>query len=178
MLLFSSVMKKHTLAIPTTAEHQNMLTFLPPLLKGVLSASLLLVNTLVMCCPLLFLSLFKLIIPVPAFRQIVSHFINSLAEGWISCNSTWMRYTQKLDYTVEGFENLDPNGWYLVIANHQSWADITIMQHLLNKKIPLMKFFLKKCLVNFRTKKSRFCKCWTISPIMALIYVSRYRRAT
>jgi 1-acyl-sn-glycerol-3-phosphate acyltransferase len=38
-------------------------------------------------------------------------------------------------------------GWYLVNCNHQSWADILVLQHLLTRRIPLLKFFLKQQLV-------------------------------
>ena len=39
------------------------------------------------------------------------------------------------------------NGWYLVVSNHQSWVDILVMQHLLNRRIPLLKFFIKRDLI-------------------------------
>lgn len=35
----------------------------------------------------------------------------------------------------------------MVIANHQSWVDIVILQRVLNRKIPFLKFFLKKELI-------------------------------
>jgi len=35
----------------------------------------------------------------------------------------------------------------MVIANHQSWVDILILQRVLNRKIPFLKFFLKKELI-------------------------------
>ena len=124
-----------------------MLSFLPYTLKGIIAATLLILNTLVLCGPLFLFALLKLIIPIPAFRHATGKVVNSIAELWITFNSGWMRLTQKLNYNVEGLESLDPEGWYLVTANHQSWADITIMQHLLNRKIPLMKFFLKKELI-------------------------------
>lgn len=125
-----------------------MLSFLPYPLKGLLAASLLILNTLVMAGPLCFFALLKLILlPFPPCRRWLSRIINGIAELWITLNSGWMRLTQKLDYRVEGLEKLNPHGWYLVTANHQSWADIMIMQHVLNRRIPFMKFFLKQELI-------------------------------
>jgi len=46
-----------------------------------------------------------------------------------------------------GGEGLNYNGWYLVVSNHQSWVDILVMQHLLNRRIPLLKFFIKRELI-------------------------------
>jgi 1-acyl-sn-glycerol-3-phosphate acyltransferase len=38
-------------------------------------------------------------------------------------------------------------GWYLVNSNHQSWVDIFVLQHLLNRKIPFLKFLIKQELI-------------------------------
>jgi 1-acyl-sn-glycerol-3-phosphate acyltransferase len=35
----------------------------------------------------------------------------------------------------------------MVSCNHQSWVDIFVLQHLLNRRIPLLKFFLKRQLL-------------------------------
>ncbi len=55
--------------------------------------------------------------------------------------------TQKTEWDVQGGEGLNYNGWYLVVSNHQSWVDILVMQHLLNRRIPLLKFFIKRELI-------------------------------
>jgi 1-acyl-sn-glycerol-3-phosphate acyltransferase len=34
-----------------------------------------------------------------------------------------------------------------VIANHQSWGDIVLLQHVLNRRIPFLRFFLKRSLI-------------------------------
>ena len=36
------------------------------------------------------------------------------------------------------------NGHYLVLANHQSWVDILVLQKVFNRRIPLLRFFLKR----------------------------------
>ena len=45
------------------------------------------------------------------------------------------------DVRMEG--NYSPRGWYLVSCNHQSWVDILVLQKVFNRKIPLLKFFIK-----------------------------------
>jgi 1-acyl-sn-glycerol-3-phosphate acyltransferase len=54
-----------------------------------------------------------------------------------------MGLTQRTQWDVEGIAGLDPQGWYLVNSNHQTWVDIFVLQHLLNRRIPLLKFFIK-----------------------------------
>ena len=46
-----------------------------------------------------------------------------------------------------GSLDLDPVGWYLVMANHQSWVDILLLQNIFHARIPMLKFFLKKELI-------------------------------
>ncbi|KAA3664006.1 MAG: acyltransferase [Chloroflexi bacterium] len=123
-----------------------MLNFLPPFLVGSLSASLLILNTLFWCLPLYFIILLKLF-PIKAWQTGCTKLIIWLAEMWITCNSGIMWLTQRTEWEVTGLENLKHDDWYLVIANHQSWADIVVMQHVLNRRIPFLKFFIKQELI-------------------------------
>jgi 1-acyl-sn-glycerol-3-phosphate acyltransferase len=86
-------------------------------------------------------------LPFASLRRLFDRVLPWLAENWISCNSAWMHLTQKTKWDVQGLTGLNYNGWYLIISNHQSWVDIFVMQHLLNRRIPLMKFFLKRELI-------------------------------
>lgn len=58
-----------------------------------------------------------------------------------------MKLTQQLTLDVKGLSSLKKDGWYLVTSNHQSWADITLLQHILNRRIPMLKFFIKQELI-------------------------------
>jgi 1-acyl-sn-glycerol-3-phosphate acyltransferase len=52
-----------------------------------------------------------------------------------------------VDWRLEGLEQLDPRGWYLITANHQSWVDIFVLQRTLKGRTPFLKFFLKQQLI-------------------------------
>jgi len=43
-------------------------------------------------------------------------------------------------------ENLKKQHWYIATSNHQSWGDIFILQKITNKKVPLLRFFMKDVL--------------------------------
>ena len=124
-----------------------MLGFLPPVLRGVIAFTLLLVNTLFWCLLLFVFALVKLAIPLAAVRPFLDRTLNAIATSWIACNSAWMRLTQRTEWDVEGIDALSYEGWYLVNSNHQSWVDIFVLQHLLNRRIPMLKFFLKRQLL-------------------------------
>jgi 1-acyl-sn-glycerol-3-phosphate acyltransferase len=124
-----------------------MLSFLPPVVRGIIAATLLGINTLLWCALLFVVALIKLVIPLKPVRAVVDRVLNWIAANWIACNSGWMRLTQRTRWDVAGLDGLEYQGWYMVNCNHQTWVDIFVLQHLLNRRIPLLKFFLKRQLI-------------------------------
>ncbi|MBY6192816.1 acyltransferase [Marinobacter hydrocarbonoclasticus] len=124
-----------------------MLDFLPAPLKGILAVLLILTNTLLFLPLLLLVALAKLIVPVLPFRKACTIVLNAIAWYWIGFNNTLMNLLHRVEWDVRGAEELSKEHWYFVTCNHQSWADIPAIQYVLNSKIPLLKFFLKKQLI-------------------------------
>ena len=124
-----------------------MLNFLPGWLVGCVSMSLLALNVLLWVSILLVFSFLKFILPIRPLTKAFDKILPRIAENWISGNVLWMNLTQKTVWDVQGLEDLNYRGWYLVVSNHQSWTDIFVLQKLLNRRIPLMKFFLKRELI-------------------------------
>jgi 1-acyl-sn-glycerol-3-phosphate acyltransferase len=124
-----------------------MLNFLPSYLLGAIAGLLLSVNVLVWVSILFVLTIPKFLLPIPSLRRVLNRILHWIGENWIACNSGWMGLTQKTQWDVQGLEGLNYNGWYLVVSNHQSWVDILVMSHLLNRRIPLLKFFIKRELI-------------------------------
>ena len=124
-----------------------MLDFLPAPLKGTLAALMILLNTLVLFPILLLFALLKLLFPVTAIRKGCTVVLNGIAKTWIGFNNLLMDLLHKVEWDVRGIETLSQKHWYFVTCNHQSWADIPAIQYVLNSRIPLLKFFLKKQLI-------------------------------
>ncbi len=124
-----------------------MLSFMPTPLIAVLATLLMVLNALFWVPILLLVAVVKLLIPVKAIRLRIDPVLLAIAEAWISCNSGWMALTQRTTWDVQGIDDLRYRSWYLVNCNHQSWVDILVLQHLLNRRIPLLKFFLKHELI-------------------------------
>lgn len=124
-----------------------MLNFLPAPLIGGLASIAIFINTLFWCLLLYLAAIMKLVVPIPAWRTQWTKIAIWLAEAWISGNSAWMWLTQRTDWRISGLDGLRYDEWYLVVANHQSWVDIFVLQHVFNKKIPFLKFFLKQELI-------------------------------
>ena len=124
-----------------------MLAFLPPFARGVVAASLLALNTLFWCGLVFLFALVKLVVPARPVRAAADRVLNGIATRWVSGNSAWMRLTQRTQWDVGGLDGLAYRGWYMINCNHQSWVDILVLQHLLNRRIPMLKFFLKHQLI-------------------------------
>lgn len=63
--------------------------------------------------------------------------------SWIGVNGWMYRFTQtRIDLGEDA--PLARNGHYLVLANHQSWVDILVLQKVFNRRIPFMRFFLEE----------------------------------
>ena len=124
-----------------------MLHFLPAPINGAIASTLMLLNILFWVPILLLVATVKLLLPFKRVRLVIDPLLLKIAEAWIAGNSGWMRLTQPLQWEVSGLQDLSKRQWYLVICNHQSWVDILVLQHVLNRRIPLLKFFLKKQLI-------------------------------
>jgi 1-acyl-sn-glycerol-3-phosphate acyltransferase len=101
-------------------------------------------NTLVHTLPLFAFALLKLLLPHAGARAAVSRVIIVLAESWIAVNSAMIATLTPARFEIEGLEGLSHEGWYLVLSNHQSWVDIPVLQRVFNRRIPFLKFFLKR----------------------------------
>lgn len=124
-----------------------MLSFLPSPLKGALSFLIYLVNTVLLTVPLILVSLLKFILPFRPAVVILDRILMGIAGLWIHINSLTTDLFCEIDWDIRGLDRLNPKKWYLVLSNHQSWVDILVLQKTLRKKIPMLKFFLKKELI-------------------------------
>ncbi|QRN04200.1 acyltransferase [Legionella sp. MW5194] len=114
-------------------------------LHGVLAIAVLTLSTFFFFIPMLFMGLLKLV-PSVRLKVFCTKVIDGIAFCWADVNKAYINATQPIDWQVSGLENLKRNDWYLLVANHQSWLDIVVLQCIFNRKIPMLKFFIKDSL--------------------------------
>jgi len=118
--------------------------------RGSLSLILYILNTVFWCIPLYVLAAAKAAVPLKSWSRLCSRILNAIAENWIWVNNQNQRLLAgKTRWDVQGIETLERSEWYLVLANHQSWVDILVLQRIFHRKIPFLKFFIKKELLWF-----------------------------
>ncbi|WP_345780834.1 acyltransferase [Pseudoxanthomonas sp.] len=105
---------------------------------------LIVLNTLVHALPLLAVGVVKAVLPLGAVRRACNPVLTGLAENWIAVNTAMIGAFTRTRFAIEGLDGLQRDGHYLVLANHQSWVDIVVLQKVFNRRIPLLRFFLKR----------------------------------
>jgi len=105
------------------------------------------VNTIVLCLLLCCLALGKWLAPTPGARDGVRKVLEKIAEAWISVNNLILSLYRNPAWDVGIPADLDRRGCYLVSCNHRSWVDILVLQRCFNRRLPLLRFFLKRELI-------------------------------
>lgn len=120
---------------------------MPKLIIGSFSFLLHVINTLFWVVPILVFALLKVLLPLPIVKKFLDKLLNGCASLWITCNGVVLQSTKTIEWDLELPKNLSTKDWYLVMANHQSWVDILVLQKVFNGQVPFLKFFLKQQLI-------------------------------
>ena len=140
-------------------------------LIGMSALPLLVINMIFWCTLLLLVGIIRLLIPINFWRQITTKITILIGECCIYCNNSWINILHRPNWNVEGLEFVDRGNWYLAISNHQSWADIFLLQYITNRKIPLLRFFMKDVLKWIPI-------VWIVGWSMNMPFLKRYSEET
>jgi 1-acyl-sn-glycerol-3-phosphate acyltransferase len=113
-------------------------------LKGAAALFIITISTIVLSTLVCLLGLLKFLAPTAKLRARVRYWLASLVELWTAINNAVLFLFRATSWDVEIPEGLDYRGCYIVSCNHQSWVDILVLQRCFNRKLPLLRFFLKK----------------------------------
>ena len=100
----------------------------------VLSIALTILVTVACSVPIILAGIVKLMLPVPSIWRSISVFADFMMYCWCEGLALLLRLNPYLKWDVEGLEGLNKKNWYLLISNHQSWADIVILCVLFRKQ--------------------------------------------
>jgi 1-acyl-sn-glycerol-3-phosphate acyltransferase len=119
-------------------------------LRGLLAITFLTIQTAFWCLPLYLIGLTRLAMPAGgATHRAISAYMERCVDGWVLCNRALFRVLRitTIDASFARADNLSRTGWFLILSNHQSWADILILQNIFLGLIPPLKFFTKRELI-------------------------------
>lgn len=101
-------------------------------------------STVLHVVPLLLVALLKALLPLHGLRRAADPLLTGIAERWIAVNGAMIDRFTRTRFILDEQAAPQADGHYLVLANHQSWVDILVLQKVFNRRIPLMRFFLKR----------------------------------
>ena len=112
-----------------------------------IASTVCLLSNMVFWSSLLFLAgILRLIVPFKDWRNFWTSVTIVVGEACISCNNVWITVLHRPSIEISGMEDVKKNNWYVATSNHQSWGDILVLQKITNRKIPLLRFFMKDVL--------------------------------
>jgi len=112
--------------------------------RGVLVLFLIAMLTVPMALFIVFFGLLVKLIPIKKWHQRAMSWLMYLPQIWIGMVNVVMYINGRSKWKIMGDQSLDPKGCYVLISNHTSWVDILILNAYFNRKIPMIKFFMKK----------------------------------
>ena len=116
------------------------------IIRGLLSLTAYIINTVFWCTPVILFAFLKLI-PISFYLPIVNTAIQFCANSWVAINSKIQSLLHPVTVITTPLPELSEDESYLLICNHQSGIDILLLQALFHGKIPLLRFFLKQQLI-------------------------------
>ncbi|MGB1581806.1 MAG: acyltransferase [Nevskiales bacterium] len=123
-----------------------MLNFLPPRILGSIIFLLMLINLLFWMFPVYACILLKLV-TWGRVRKEMSKWVAANSQTWAHCNVLIWDSCLRIEWDLRGIEDLDRNGQYMAISNHQNWNDILAQIKAFDGRAPFFKFFMKQILI-------------------------------
>ena len=123
-----------------------MKRLLPAPLLGVITFLIMFINLVFWVVPV-YLLIFVKLLTRGRLRIKVSHWIAVVAQIWASANAKILDVMVSVEWDIRGVDNLNRQGQYLVVSNHQSYNDIPAVMRAFDRRAPFFKFFMKQELI-------------------------------
>lgn len=103
--------------------------------------------TLVLIVPMLLTALVKLAVPVERVRSACRRIVVWIAQRWLDLLVGLFRVLIDTRFEITGDAGADRRHSYVMICNHQSWADVPVLLYVFHGRVPFWRFFLKRGLI-------------------------------
>lgn len=140
------------------------------IIRAYFNASLYILNLLLCSVFLYIVALIKLVYRTEKGRQIFERIGYNVAKFYAFINDKIISMTSNIIWEIDDTSHLSKNEWYLLLANHQNWMDIVILEKIFVRKIPMLKFFVKK---ELRWVPLVGTSCWVLN----FPFMERYSQA-
>ncbi len=105
------------------------------------------INSAICSAAICLIAVIKLLLPGESLQAKGTEAANKVMWIWSTVNAGILALFNRVEWDVQGDEELKKDGWYLLISNHLSWTDIVVLCCVFKDRIPMPKFFLKQQLL-------------------------------
>lgn len=114
--------------------------------RGFAALSFIVGTALFVCLLVLLLTLCLVFCPSSKVRQGIRGFMDRMINVWVAGNRWMIRRLNviSIETIFDQQLEIEQNQWQIVICNHQSWADVIVLQIALLDNVPPIKFFTKR----------------------------------
>lgn len=113
-------------------------------MRAVIAIILLVINMLFVATSILILFCLIHLLPKRSWRQRGQAWLQHWPIWWMDVNYWILQLSTYKKWQIEGQDSLQPDHWYLLLCNHQSWMDILVLGTVFRHQLPILKFFMKK----------------------------------
>ncbi|NVD05874.1 acyltransferase [Vibrio sp. JPW-9-11-11] len=113
----------------------------------ILNVCLVLINSAVCSIAICLVAVIKALMPGNGLKSRATQLANQIMWLWATINAAILHLSNRVEWDVQGGDELRKDGWYLMISNHLSWTDIVVLCCVFKDRIPMPKFFLKQQLL-------------------------------
>ena len=111
---------------------------------GVITCILILVELIIGFGTLFLVNIPRAFFPTKSFKKYISKISNKIGDLTVYGLKIILLLMHGDTIKVFDENKFDRKTWYMAMSNHQSWADIFVLLVAAHKRIPLLKFFMKK----------------------------------
>jgi 1-acyl-sn-glycerol-3-phosphate acyltransferase len=104
---------------------------------------------LLLWLPLLILAaIVRILVPVKRVQKAMFTVVDWVYRIAVAIDTWWLHHILKISFDIEDEEQvlatISPTDSPLIICNHQSWFDIFILQAIISRRGPILKFLIKR----------------------------------
>ncbi len=111
---------------------------------GIITCVLIIVELIVGFGTLFLVNIPRAFFPKESFKKYISKISNKIGDLTVYGLKIILLLMHGNTIKVFDENKFDRKAWYMAMSNHQSWADIFVLLVAAHKRIPLLKFFMKK----------------------------------
>ncbi|MCY4657407.1 MAG: hypothetical protein OXC80_11420, partial [Gammaproteobacteria bacterium] len=110
--------------------------------RGCIAMTVIAVTAIFDCLVIYVIALVRALITIHSFQIWLDGLMEKPVDWWVGSNRFLIKALALTEFRfITEMPKADRDSWYVITSNHQSWADILILQVIFRDVSPIIKFF-------------------------------------